>query len=255
MQIFAHRGFSSQYPENTMIAFRKALEARADGIEMDARLTADGHIVIMHDPTVDRTTNGKGKVRDLTLAEIRALDAGVKKGMVFENERVPMLEEVFAELGGKLLLNIELCNYEEGDERTLAYETIELVEKYNLTDSVIISSFRFNNLVYAKDKNPGISCGLLASKGIKGLLARNLLNHSVSVDALHPYYTDVTPTLVRREQQCGRKIRVWTVNESSDIRQLYDLGVDAIFTDDPLASKEFYASEKLLDEDVRISEP
>ena len=111
MEIFAHRGFSSQYPENTMIAFRKALEAHADGIEMDARLTADGRIVIMHDPTVDRTTNGTGKVRDLTLAEIRALDAGVKKGMVFENERVPMLEEVFAELGGKLLLNIELCNY------------------------------------------------------------------------------------------------------------------------------------------------
>lgn len=249
MEIFAHRGFSSQYPENTMIAFRKALEAHADGIEMDARLTADGRIVIMHDPTVDRTTNGTGKVRDLTLAEIRALDAGVKKGMVFENERVPMLEEVFAELGGKLLLNIELCNYEEGDEPILSHNTVELIEKYGLTESVIISSFRFNNLVYVKDKNPGISCGLLASRGFKGIIARNLLNHSVSVDALHPHYTDVNAGMVRREQQCGRKVRVWTVNESADIRHLYDLGVDAIFTDDPLASKEFYASEKLLDED------
>ncbi len=254
MQIFAHRGFSSEYPENTMTAFRKALEAHADGIEMDARLTADQHIVIMHDPKVDRTTNGTGKVRDMMLSEIRALDAGIKKGVVFENERVPMLEEVFAELGGKLLLNIELCNYEEGDERTLAYETVELIEKYNLTDSVIISSFRFNNLVYVKDKNPGISCALLASKGLKGVIARNLLNHSVSVDALHPYYTDVNPSLVRREQQCGRKVRVWTVNESSDIRHLYELGVDAIFTDDPLSSREFYASEKLLDEDFSNSE-
>lgn len=246
MQIFAHRGFSLQYPENTMTAFRKALEAGADGIEMDARLTQDGKIVIMHDPTIDRTTNGKGKVRDMLLQEILGLDAGIKKGVVFENERVPMLEQVFAELGGKLLLNIELCNYDEGDNRQLANQTVELIEKYKLVDSVIISSFRFNNLVYVKDKNPGISCGLLAKQGLMGLFARNLLNHSVSVDALHPYYTDVNSGLIRKEQQCGRKVRAWTVNDPQDIRQLYELGVDAIFTDDPLNSREFYASEKLL---------
>lgn len=246
MQIFAHRGFSLQYPENTMTAFRKALEAGADGIEMDARLTQDGKIVIMHDPTIDRTTNGKGKVRDMLLQEILGLDAGIKKGVVFENERVPMLEQVFAELGGKLLLNIELCNYDEGDNRQLANQTVELIEKYKLVDSVIISSFRFNNLVYVKDKNPGISCGLLAKQGLMGLFARNLLNHSVSVDALHPYYTDVNAGLIRKEQQCGRKVRAWSVNDPQDIRQLYELGVDAIFTDDPLNSREFYASEKLL---------
>ena len=246
MQIFAHRGFSLQYPENTMTAFRKALEAGADGIEMDARLTQDGQIVIMHDPTIDRTTNGKGKVRNMLLQEILGLDAGIKKGVVFENERVPMLEQVFAELGGKLLLNIELCNYDEGDNRQLANQTVELIEKYKLVDSVIISSFRFNNLVYVKDKNPGISCGLLAKQGLMGLFARNLLNHSVSVDALHPYYTDANTGLIRKEQQCGRKVRAWTVNDPQDIRQLYELGVDAIFTDDPLNSREFYASEKLL---------
>lgn len=233
-----------------MTAFRKALEAGADGIEFDARLTADGQIVIMHDATVDRTTNGKGKVRNLSFAEIRKLDAGLKKGMVFENERVPMLEEVLAELGGKLLLNIELCNYDEGDERALANETVELIEKYNLIDSVIVSSFRFNNLVYVKDMNPGISCGLLALQGIKGFLARNLLNHSVSVDAVHPYYTDVSEKLIRREQQCGRKIRAYTVNDPKDIRHMYDMGADAIFTDDPLSAKEYYASEKLLEQGI-----
>jgi len=247
MQIFAHRGFSSQYPENTMTAFRKALEVGADGIEMDARLTVDGKVVIMHDPTVNRTTNGKGKVRNLTAVEIRGLDAGIKKGMVFENERVPMLEEVFDELGGKLLLNIELCNYEEGDERSLSNKVVELIEKYRLMDSVIISSFRFNNLVYVKDKNPSISCALLAKPGLLGAWSRNVLNHSVSVDALHPYYTDATAGLIRREQQCGRKVRAWTVNAPNLIRQLYDEGVDAIFTDNPQESHEFYASEKLLD--------
>lgn len=229
-----------------MTAFRKALEAGADGIEMDARLTLDGQIVIMHDASVDRTTNGKGKVRDLSFKELLNLDAGIKKGVVFENERIPILEQVFDELGGKLLLNIELCNYEEGDNRQLANQTVELIEKYRLVDSVIISSFRFNNLVYIKDKNPNISCGLLAKPGILGAWARNVLNHSVSVDALHPYYTDASAGLIRREQQCGRKVRAWTVNEEADIRSLYELGVDAIFTDDPLNSREFYASEKLL---------
>ena len=247
MQIFAHRGFSSQYPENTMTAFRKALEAGADGIEFDARLTVDGQIVVMHDAAVDRTTDGKGKVRELSYAEIRALDAGIKKGMVFENERVPFLEEVLAELGGRLILNIELCNYDEGDERTLANQTVELIEKYNLVDSVIISSFRFNNLVYVKDKNPGISCGLLALNGIKGVLARNLLNHSVSVDALHPDYRSVSEKMIHREQQCGRKVRAYTVNDLMEVRRLYEMGIDAIFTDDPLSVKEYYASEKLLD--------
>ena len=234
-----------------MIAFRKALEAGTDGIELDARLTIDGQIVVMHDPTVDRTTNGKGKVRNLSLAEIRSLDAGLKKGMVFENERVPLLEEVFAELGGKLLLNIELCNYEEGDERTLSNAVVELIEKYNLVDSVIVSSFRFNNLVYVKDQNPAISCGLLAKQGFLGVFARNLLNHSVSVDALHTYFTDTNAGLIRREHQCGRKVRVWTVNDHQEISRLSSIGADAIFTDDPLGSREFYASEKLLSEEAK----
>ena len=87
MQIFAHRGYSSNYPENTMTAFRKALEVRADGIELDARLTADGNLVVMHDKSVDRTTNGRGVVRDLPLAEIRALDAGIKFGAAFEDRK------------------------------------------------------------------------------------------------------------------------------------------------------------------------
>ena len=115
---------------------------------------------------------------------------------------------------------------------------------------MIVSSFRFNNLVYVKDLNPGISCGLLALQGFKGIIARNLLNHSVSVDALHPHYTDVSENMIRREQQCGRKIRAYTVNGQKDIRRLYDMGVYAIFTDDPLTAKEYYASEKLLEQGI-----
>ena len=246
MQIFAHRGYSSKYPENTMTAFRKALEVRADGIELDARLTADGHLVVMHDKSVDRTTNGHGVVRDLPLAEIRALDAGIKFGAAFENERVPLLEEVFAELGGKMLINVELCNYEEGDDRMLSNKVCDLIEKYKLTESVILSSFRFNNLVYCKDRNPNLSCGLLAKPGILGFFSRGFLTHSVSVDALHPHIKDASAALVRREQLCGRKVRVWTVDDLEEIRKLMEIGVDAVFTNDPENVREFYVSESLL---------
>ena len=165
------------------------------------------------------------------------------------NEPVPMLEEVLAEFGGKLLLNIELCNYQEGDNRQLADQTYDLIDKYNLHQSVIISSFRFNNLVYIKDRNPIVSCGLLANRGLSGAFARNMLNHSVSVDALHPHNTDTNANLVRREHQCGREVRVWTVDDPDEITRLAGIGVDAIFTNNPQASREFYASEKLLDEE------
>lgn len=248
MQIFAHRGFSSQYPENTMIAFRRALEAGADGIEFDARLTRDGKIVIMHDATVDRTTNGHGKVRDLSFAEILSLDAGSKKGVIFENERIPVLEQVLDELGRKLLLNIELCNYDEGDDRMLANQTVDLIEKYKLEDTVIVSSFRFNNLVYIKDRNPNISCGLIAKQGFMGIFSRNFLNHSVSVDALHPYYKDVNQNMIHKEQLCGRQVRAWTVNSPTDIINLSQMGINAIFTDDPLIARDYYKSEKILEE-------
>ena len=246
MQIFAQRGYASLYPENTMTAFRKALEAGADGISLEARMTNDGHIVIMHDASVDRTTTGTGIVRDLSFAEIRSLDAGIKKGLVFEGEQVPALEEVFVELGGKLILNVELANYEESDERVLADMTGDLIEKYHLEDSVIISSFRFNNLVYMKDKHPNIPTALLCQPGIRGLISRNILNHSLSVDALHPFYKDVSPSLVRKEQQCGRKVRAWTIREDDDILKMFNLGVDAIFAEDPLQARQLYESEKVL---------
>lgn len=229
-----------------MTAFRKALEAGADGIELDARLTNDGQIVVMHDSSVDRTTTGSGIVRDLSFAEVRSLDAGIRKGLVFEGEHVPALEEVFDELGGKLLLNVELANYEESDERLLADIVGELIEKYHLESSVIISSFRFNNLVYMKDKHPDVSTALICQKGISGFFARNLLNHSLSVDALHPHFSDVSQNFIRREQQCGRKVRTWTVQKDDDVIRLFSLGVDGIIVDDPLQARQIYESEKVL---------
>ena len=243
MKIIAHRGYSSQYPENTMLAFKKAVEINADGIELDARLTSDGQVVIMHDSSVDRTTNGSGIVREMTLQDIKALDAGSSFGIAFENEPVPLLEEVFSALGNKTLINVELANYEEIDERSLADLVGDLIVDYHLEESVLISSFRFNNLVYIKDKHPTIPCALLANRGFKGFLARNVLTHSISVDGLHPYYTDTTEALVNREHQCSRAVRVWTVDDVKEIKRLDSIGVDAIFSNDPINTRNALSNE------------
>src|SRR6185436_3647904 len=109
--IFAHRGASAHAPENTMAAFELALAQNADGIELDAKLSADGHVVAIHDASVDRTTGAHGRVRDLSLAELRSLDAGSVFANTFSAEKITMLEEVFEAVGKKMFINVELTNY------------------------------------------------------------------------------------------------------------------------------------------------
>jgi glycerophosphoryl diester phosphodiesterase len=106
--VIAHRGASAYAPENTLAAFQLAAEQGADAIELDVDLTRDGHVVVMHDATIERTTNGHGRVHDLALDEIRQADAGVWKGVAFKGERVPLLQEVFEAVGQQLLINVEI---------------------------------------------------------------------------------------------------------------------------------------------------
>ncbi|MBU0511232.1 MAG: glycerophosphodiester phosphodiesterase, partial [Chloroflexi bacterium] len=109
--IFAHRGASAYAPENTLAAFDLAIRQNADAIELDAKLSADGHVVIIHDQTVDRTTDGTGRVSDLQLAALQELDAGCTYDEAFRHERIPTLGEVFDAVGRKILINVELTNY------------------------------------------------------------------------------------------------------------------------------------------------
>jgi len=132
-KIIAHRGASAQAPENTLAAFQLALDLQADGIELDVMLTGDQQVVVIHDEEVDRTTDGSGRVADMTLEEIRQLDAG-------QGEKVPTLSEVLDRFGGKLLINIELKNYTSIFD-PLPVEVSKLIQSYDLVDDVLISSF------------------------------------------------------------------------------------------------------------------
>ena len=230
--IIAHRGNKQRAPENTLAAFRSAAEGGADAVEFDVKLTVDGHVVVIHDATVDRTTDGRGRVSRLPLAAVRDLDAGAWFSDQFRGERVPTLEEVFETVGSHLHMNVELTNYSTPLDN-LVGKVVECVRKYGLQDRVLFSSFFACNLGCLKRGMPEAACGLLTWAGGPGWLGRTSGFRSPRYQALHPCLSDVTAGLVSRVHAAGKRLNVWTVNLEADLKRVIGLGVDGIFTDDP----------------------
>jgi glycerophosphoryl diester phosphodiesterase len=224
--IIAHRGASGHAPENTMAAFHLAMDQQADGFELDVMLTKDGQVVVIHDDTVDRTTDGSGRVKDMTLAELQALDAS-------NGEKIPTLQEVLDEFGGRCLINIELKNYSSPFD-PLPVVVANRLKDADLDDSVIISTFNPFNLSRFRRRCPGIKLGLLTVSGKANLWLWRLFRY----DALHPYYTDVDQALVTAVKAHQRQINVWTVDDPDEIRRLAALGVDSIITNLPQAARD-----------------
>ena len=230
--IFGHRGASAHAPENTIASFELALVQGADAIELDVKLSSDGVVVVHHDDTVDRTTNGTGRIKDLTLAELKTLDAGSFFSEKFKGEKIPTLEEVFEAVGKRTFINIELTNYKT--RRDHLVETVcMLVKKYQMNKRVIFSSFFASNLSKASSYLPEVPRGLLALKGFLGSWARSFGFVFGKYQALHPYLSDMTQQEVSRVHRLNRRIHVWTINQEEDMRRLFGWGVDGIFTDDP----------------------
>ena len=230
--IFAHRGASAHAPENTLAAFEMALAQNADAIELDVKLSADGYAVVIHDPTVNRTTGSQGRVSDLSLQQLQALDAGSFFSEKYRGEKIPSLEEVFEVVGKRTFINVELTNY--NTPRDSLVETVcMLVKKFGLQKRVLFSSFFASNLSKARAYLPDVPRGLLAFNGFLGAWARSFGFNFGRYQALHPYLRDVTVQQVQRVHRLNRRIHVWTVNAEEDMRRLFYWGVDAIFTDDP----------------------
>lgn len=230
--IFAHRGASAHAPENTLAAFELAHTQGADAIELDVKLSADGHVIVIHDTTVNRTTGASGKVKDLKLADLRALDAGSFFSPQFQAEKIPLLEEVFEAMGNKLFINVELTNYSTPRDH-LVESVCSLVKKFNLQKRILFSSFFAFNLTKAHSYLPDVPCGLLTYGGLLGAWARSFGFAFGDYAALHPYLTDVSQQQVARVHRLKRRVHVWTVNAEKDLRRLMEWNVDGIFTDDP----------------------
>jgi len=235
--LLAHRGASKYAPENTLPAFELALEQGADGVELDVKLSADGQPVVIHDAAVDRTTDGHGRVSELTLADLRSLDAGAKFEAGFRGTRIPTLAEVFEAIGARAVINVELTNYSTPFDG-LVDKVCELVKAHGLQERILFSSFLGGNLVRARRLMQGsVPCGLLALPGWKGAWARSFGFMFGEYEALHPHYSDVTAQQVSRVHRLRRRIHVWTVNLDEDLARLNDWGVDGFITDDPLAAR------------------
>jgi glycerophosphoryl diester phosphodiesterase len=234
--IIAHRGASALAPENTLAAFRLALELGADGIELDVMLSADKQLVVIHDVTVDRTTNGTGKVPELAYTQLRDLDAGIKFAKAMVGEHLPTLSEVFDLVGDKMLINVELKNYHAPFD-DLAEHVVRLIDAHGLTKSTILSSFNGLNARKARALNPSIPFGLLTEPGIFGAVMRGPVGQLFGYQALHPYYKDVTEQMVqalhKREQQCN----VWTVDDPKALLKMKQYWVDAVICNDPAAAR------------------
>ncbi len=234
----AHRGASRIAPENTLAAFEKALEIGADGIELDVRLCADGVPVVIHDATVDATTNGTGRVDAMKLAQLKRLDTGSSFDPAFAGERIPTLAEVLEALGHKLLLNIELKG--RGlTNRGLERAVVDLIEQHALEEHVLLSSFSPLALRRVQQIAPRIPTGLIHTRPawpcfawLPSLRLASLIIPRPNA-ALHPRHTLLDERYVGRARARNVRIHVWTVDQPTEMRRLITLGVDGIITNVP----------------------
>lgn len=226
----AHRGFSGEYPENTMLAFRKALEAGCDGIELDVHLTRDGQVVIIHDEELARTTGETGCVYDYTLEELRRFDAGRIKPGKFDFEPIPTLEEYLDwVMTTDLITNIELKNgvvwYKDMEQKVL-----DLIRARHLEKKIIFSSFNHESIRLCGKLAPDIERGFLYDCW---LLDGGSYAKEHGVQYMHPCFISLTEENVAEVHEKGIGLNVWTVNEEADMRRMLELGVNAIITNFP----------------------
>ncbi len=225
----AHRGASGTLPENTKIAFAKAVDLGADGIEFDVQLSADDIAVVIHDETLDRTTSGTGRVAETDFETIRKLDAGSWFAASFAGVEVPTLEEVLAAVGGRVMLNVELKPDERIDK--LVRCAVTAVARFELFGSVVFSSFEQQALTALRKLVPGARIGVLA---LPGQLDECLdFARELAAEVLCPAVAMVDSDLVARAHRSGLAVWPWTANMPGEIRLLSALGVDGIFSDYP----------------------
>jgi len=230
--VFAHRGASKVAPENTLPAFEAAVRMGADGVELDVQYSSDGALVIFHNPRLNATTNGEGRVTSHTLAELRELDAGSWFDPQFAGTRIATLDEVLDLLKGKLLVNIEIKALDSAT-MGLGADVVKAVRDHDMVDQVVISSFNPLALRRAKVAGPEIEAGLLLAPDLPGWTRWAFTRSYSKANGLHPELPMVDAAYMAQAARLKLPVRVWTVNEPDDMQRMIDLGVDAIITDYP----------------------
>jgi len=226
----AHRGSSGSYPENTRLAFEKAIEAGADMIEMDCRLSKDGHVVVIHDDRLDRTARAKGFVKGKTLKQLKKLDVGAWLKKSFKGERILTLEEILEIVSGKVEINLEIKSVLHGP-LGIELKVLFIVSHFDYLERAIFSSFDYQSLRRLRELAPDVRIGVLYGAGIKDnpfQAAREMNAYS-----LHIQREFATPHFLEEARELGLKSFVWTVNEVKEMEKFLSLGVDGIISDFP----------------------
>ena len=228
--VWAHRGASGYLPENTLPAFEKAIEMGADGIELDIHKTKDGQLVVIHDEKIDRTSNGKGQIKDYTLEELRRFNYNATKPECTHAD-IPTMRQVFELIKPTdLQINIELKTgvvFYEGIEADI----LAMTKEFGMEDRVIYSSFNHYSIMKIKELAPTARTGFLY---MDGTLNMPEYGHDHGVEALHPAFYNVQyPNFVERSHELGLKINSWTINSKQYMKMACDMGLDGIITNYP----------------------
>lgn len=228
-QVWAHRGASAHAPENTLEAFGLAVEMRSDGIELDVHMTADRHLAVCHDGTADRTSDGSGKISEMTLAELRRFSYAAGFGDKYGHVTLPTLDDVYRLIKPTgLIINTELKA--AGEE--FLHLVNECEEKNDMGGRIIYSSFNHFNLTALQKINPDAFVAPLYSDG---LVLPWQYAASFGARALHPHFSAVyaLENYVAESHALGVRVHAWTADSEADIKRLLELGVDAIITNRP----------------------
>jgi glycerophosphoryl diester phosphodiesterase len=223
MMIMGHRGAAALEPENTLLSIARAMEIGVDAVEIDVRLSKDKEIIVIHDSTVDRTTNGTGPVSSYALKEIKKLDAG-------KGETIATLDEVIGLIGNKVQLVIELK--EEGTER----KVVELIKRNNLEDNVYVISFWHRLVRMVKEMDSCIKTGVL----LVGCPVDACVATHASSDALVMKYTFVNRKFVEIAHKEGLKVFIWNIDDRDLLKPYADMRVDGIGSNDPRVLVEYF---------------
>lgn len=240
--IMGHRGYQARYPENTLVSFLAAVEAGAQFVELDVTLTRDNQVAVMHDDTVDRTTDGRGRVSGYDLDALQQLDAGSWFHPRFSGERIPSLDEVLEKVAPKAHINIEIKSHELTDcDLTGQVEqgVIDLVLTRGVEKRVLISSFDPEVLKRIQQLDPGIKIALISKQSPPDETVARCLE--LAAFSYHPHLDYIDRELVRTLHKADVHVFPWNINDARDIRHAFSMGVDGLIAKDPLLVRQCYS--------------
>lgn len=230
VEVTAHRGYSAVYPENTIPAFKGAIQVGADWAELDVQQTADGEVIVMHDSNLKRTTGLDKEVWQVTWDEIKDLDNGSWFDKKYQTVRIPTLEEVLKVCRGKIHLNIEIKP--SGHDKDLEEQVAKLLKKYHMRDTCVVSSLKYDSLRKIKQADDSIETAYITSVSYGNFTDLEYAD-GYSVES-----TLLSKGFVNKAQKAGKQIYVWTENSEERLEKVVGMGIDNVITDDPVMAKE-----------------